>query len=149
MSSISKDFCFILCWNIYIAPVASGVFVVGIWLSLICFVFSQILCRYVWRQSVSAVLNDPAAVSPPPPPVGPTPASTIPKLSATARTLYCRGASWLSGGVQCIRCGRSLVQIPHLPPRRDLEQVIHSQLPVALWRETPTRYPCCVGSAPE
>ena len=27
---------------------------------------------------------------------------------------------------------------------RDLRQVFHSQLPVALWRETPTPYTCCV-----
>ncbi len=32
---------------------------------------------------------------------------------------------------------------------RDLGQVLHSQLPVALRRETPTQYPCCVGSASE
>jgi len=33
--------------------------------------------------------------------------------------------------------------------RRDLGQVLHSKLPVALRRETPTQYPCCVGSASE
>jgi len=32
-------------------------------------------------------------------------------------------------------------------PRRDLGQVLHSQLPVALRLETPTQYPWCVGSA--
>ena len=32
---------------------------------------------------------------------------------------------------------------------RDLGQVLHLQLPVALRRETPTQYPCCVGSASE
>jgi len=30
-----------------------------------------------------------------------------------------------------------------------LGQVLHSQFPVALRRETPTQYPCCVGSASE
>ena len=38
---------------------------------------------------------------------------------------------------------------PALAPRRDLEQVHRSLLPVALRRETPAQYPCCVGSAPE
>jgi len=33
--------------------------------------------------------------------------------------------------------------------RRDLGQVLHSQLPVALWCETPTQYPCRVGSTSE
>src|SRR6218665_193154 len=33
-------------------------------------------------------------------------------------------------------------QILLWPPRRDLGQVLDSQLPVALRRETPTRYPC-------
>jgi len=32
---------------------------------------------------------------------------------------------------------------------RDLGQVLRSQLPVALRRETPTQYPCCVWSASE
>jgi len=36
-----------------------------------------------------------------------------------------------------------------LPPCRDLGQVLNSQLLVALWRETPTQYPCCVRSASE
>ena len=31
--------------------------------------------------------------------------------------------------------------------RRDLGQVLYSQLPVTLRLETPTQYPCCVGSA--
>jgi len=31
--------------------------------------------------------------------------------------------------------------------KTDLGQVLHWQLPVALWRETPSQYPCCVGSA--
>ena len=44
---------------------------------------------------------------------------------------------------------RSRVQIPLQPPRRDPGQVLHSQLPVALWHETPTQYPGCVGSASE
>jgi len=35
------------------------------------------------------------------------------------------------------------------PPRRDLGQVFHSQLPVALRCKTPTQYPCCVGSTSE
>ena len=34
-------------------------------------------------------------------------------------------------------------------PRRDLGQVLHSQLPMALRREIPAQYPCCVGSASE
>src|SRR6218665_86775 len=34
-------------------------------------------------------------------------------------------------------------------PRRDLGQVLHSQLPVALRREIPAQYPCYVGSAPQ
>src|SRR6218665_2008300 len=34
-------------------------------------------------------------------------------------------------------------------PRRDLGQLLRSQLPVALRRETQTQYPCCVGSASE
>src|SRR6218665_3282078 len=33
------------------------------------------------------------------------------------------------------------------PPHMDLRQVLHSQLPVALQCETPTQYPCCIGSA--
>jgi len=41
------------------------------------------------------------------------------------------------------------VRIPLWPPRRDLGQALHSQLPVVLRRETPTQYPCCVGSASE
>src|SRR6218665_1772402 len=43
----------------------------------------------------------------------------------------------------------SWVRIPHLPPCRDLVQVLHSQLPGALPRETLTQYTCCVGSASE
>ena len=35
------------------------------------------------------------------------------------------------------------------PPRRGLEEVLHSQLPVVLRRETPTQYPCCVWSTSE
>jgi len=31
----------------------------------------------------------------------------------------------------------------------DLGQVFNSQLPVAIRRETPSQYPCCVGSASE
>ena len=34
-------------------------------------------------------------------------------------------------------------------PRRDLGQVLNSQMPVALRRETLTQYPCCVASASE
>src|SRR6218665_4128901 len=30
----------------------------------------------------------------------------------------------------------------------DLGQVLHSQLPVALRREIPAQYPCCVGTPP-
>jgi len=54
------------------------------------------------------------------------------------------------------RCGSlvdssegSWVRIPLWLPRRDLGQVLRWQLPVALWRETPTRYLCCVGSTSE
>ena len=36
---------------------------------------------------------------------------------------------------------------PALAPRRDLGQVLHSQLHVVLRRETSTQYLCCVGSA--
>ena len=32
---------------------------------------------------------------------------------------------------------------------RDLGQVLHAQLPVALRREIPAQYPCCVESASE
>ena len=32
---------------------------------------------------------------------------------------------------------------------KDLEQVLHSQLSVALRRETPVQHPCCVRSASE
>ena len=45
--------------------------------------------------------------------------------------------------------GGSWVRIPLLPPRRDLGQVLNSQLPVALRREISAQYPCCVGSASE
>src|SRR6218665_1894204 len=34
-------------------------------------------------------------------------------------------------------------------PRRDLGQVLNSQLPGAIWRETPAQNPCYVGSASE
>ena len=37
-------------------------------------------------------------------------------------------------------------KIPLYPSRRDLEQVLHSQLPVALWRETPTCIRCVSGA---
>ena len=43
----------------------------------------------------------------------------------------------------------SWVRIQLWPPRKDLGQIIHSQLPVALRRENPTGYPCCLGSASE
>jgi len=38
---------------------------------------------------------------------------------------------------------------PTLPPCRDLGQVLRSQLPLALWCETPAQYSCCVGNASE
>src|SRR6218665_1374652 len=44
---------------------------------------------------------------------------------------------------------RPWVRLPLYPPRRDPGQVLNSQLPVALRREIPAQYPCCVGSASE
>jgi len=45
---------------------------------------------------------------------------------------------------------RAVVSNPALIAKyRDLGQVLNSQLPEALWRETPAKYPCCVGSASE
>ena len=44
------------------------------------------------------------------------------------------GAWWLSGRVRYLASGGSQVQIPLWPPRRDLGQVLYSQLPVVLRR---------------
>ena len=45
------------------------------------------------------------------------------------------GTWWVSGKFGALCPGGELqVRIPLWPPRRDLEQVLHSQLPVALWR---------------
>ena len=38
---------------------------------------------------------------------------------------------------------------PALAAHRDIGQVLNLQLPVALRRETPAQYPCCVGDASE
>src|SRR6218665_1215570 len=59
------------------------------------------------------------------------------------------GAWWHIGRFAAFRPKSGGVRIPLLSPRRDLGQVLHSQLPVALRRETPTQYPCCVRSASE
>src|SRR6218665_1612575 len=62
--------------------------------------------------------------------------------------IYKRGvvAHWLG---RCLSTGGPWVRIPLCLPSRDLGQVLHSQLSVVLRRETPTQYPCCVGSASE
>ena len=39
---------------------------------------------------------------------------------------------WLSGVVRCLPSGRSQVRIPLYLPRKDLGQILHLQLPVAL-----------------
>src|SRR6218665_39328 len=62
--------------------------------------------------------------------------------------IYCE-ARWFIGGFNVFRpkcCGFESCSDR---PRRDIGQVLHSQLPVALRCETPTKYPCCVGSAYE
>jgi len=42
-----------------------------------------------------------------------------------------------------------IARVPLKRLRRDLGQVLHSQLPVALRREIPAQYPCCIVSATE
>ena len=55
-------------------------------------------------------------------------------------------AHWLS---RQLSTGGCWVRLPLKPTRRDLGQVLNSQLPVALRCETPEQQPCCVGSASE
>ena len=59
--------------------------------------------------------------------------------------VYC-GAVWRIGRVDAFR-PKTWVRLPLHPPRRDLSQVLHSQLPVALSLVIPAQYPCYVGSA--
>src|SRR6218665_1810950 len=54
---------------------------------------------------------------------------------------------WLIGRFDAF-CPKVAVSNPALA-RKDLEQVLHSQLPVALRRDTPTQSQYCVGSPSE
>src|SRR6218665_1259695 len=73
-------------------------------------------------------------------------------LSSEHHSTHC-GAWWLIGRFVAFRskgrgfesrCNRHV----HVGTR-DIGQVLHSQLHVALRRETPTQYSCCVGSTSE
>ena len=59
------------------------------------------------------------------------------------------GVWWLIGRFDASCPKGHGFKLPLQPPRRDLRQVLHSQLPVALRCETPTQYPCSVGSTSE
>ena len=58
------------------------------------------------------------------------------------------GAWWLIGSFVVFR-PKGLGSNPALAATKGPSQVLHSQLPVANRRETPTQYPRCVGSTSE
>jgi len=60
--------------------------------------------------------------------------------------LTCIGARVAHWWSRCFSPEGSWIRLPLYPSRRDLGQVLNSQLPVALQREIPEQYPCCGGS---
>src|SRR6218665_1017969 len=68
-------------------------------------------------------------------------------MSLMIMTFGCCGTWWRIGRVEAFRPEGRGFESRSRPQRRDLGQVLHSQLPMALRRETPAQYPCCVGSA--
>ena len=59
------------------------------------------------------------------------------------------GAWWRFGRVDALRPKGNGFDSRSSRHVKDLGQVLPSQLPVALRREIPAQYPCCVGSASE